>query len=52
MTQKVMVSNWKMLGFEKTLNWGGQPLFVSAGGYHHHMAMKVEDPWGNLITLT
>lgn len=93
----------KMLGFEKTLNWGGQALFVSAGGYHHHMAMntwrskgagkrqlalglgnveiqlengdqvaevrnrldfykqelkfdgqalKVEDPWGNLITLT
>ena len=92
----------KMLGFEKTLNWGGQALFVSAGGYHHHMAMntwrskgagkrqlalglgnveiklekkdqleetkdrldfhqqksildgdllKVEDPWGNLITL-
>lgn len=92
----------KMLGFEKTMNWGGQALFVSAGGYHHHMAMntwrskgagkrqlalglgnveiklenqdqleatrdrlkfyeletksegnevKVEDPWGNLITL-
>lgn len=92
----------KMLGFEKTFNWGGQALFVSAGGYHHHMAMntwrskgagkrqlalglgnveiklekkdqleetkdrldfhqqktildvgllKVEDPWGNLITL-
>lgn len=91
-----------MLGFEKTLNWGGQALFVSAGGYHHHMAMntwrsrgagkrqlalglgnveiklenldqlaetkdrlefhnleaiadtdsvKVEDPWGNLLTL-
>ena len=91
-----------MLGFEKTMNWGGQALFVSAGGYHHHMAMntwrskgagkrqlalglgnveiklenkdqleatrdrlkfyeletesednevKVEDPWGNLITL-
>lgn len=29
-----------MLGFEKTLNWGGQALFVSAGGYHHHMAMN------------
>ena len=92
----------KMLGFEKTLNWGGAALFVSAGGYHHHMAMntwrskgagkrqlalglgkvevilesqdqvlearerldfyklnsvfeagmtKVEDPWGNLISL-
>ena len=92
----------KMLGFEKTLNWGGAALFVSAGGYHHHMAMntwrskgagkrqlalglgnveivldgkdqvletkerldfykldtsfdesraKVEDPWGNTITL-
>lgn len=92
----------KMLGFEKTFDWGGQALFVSAGGYHHHMAMntwrskgagkrqlalglgnveiklekkdqleetkdrldfhqqktimddgllKVEDPWGNLITL-
>jgi catechol 2,3-dioxygenase len=30
----------KMLGFEKTLNWGSQALFVSAGGYHHHMAMN------------
>lgn len=30
----------KMLGFEKTLNWGGSALFVSAGGYHHHMAMN------------
>ena len=30
----------KMLGFEKTLNWGGAALFVSAGGYQHHMAMN------------
>lgn len=30
----------KMLGFEKTLNWGSSALFVSAGGYHHHMAMN------------
>lgn len=30
----------KMLGFEQTLNWGGQALFVSVGGYHHHMAMN------------
>jgi catechol 2,3-dioxygenase len=30
----------KMLGFEQTMNWGGQALFVSAGGYHHHMAMN------------
>jgi catechol 2,3-dioxygenase len=29
-----------MLGFEKTLNLGGAALFVSAGGYHHHMAMN------------
>jgi len=29
------------LGFETTLNWGGTALFVSAGGYHHHMAMNV-----------
>jgi catechol 2,3-dioxygenase len=92
----------KMLGFERTMNWGGSALFVSAGGYHHHMAMntwrskgagkrqlalglgkveivleshdqvvetkerldfykldtsldanvaKVEDPWGNIISL-
>lgn len=92
----------KMLGFEKTLNWGNAALFVSVGGYHHHMAMntwrskgagkrqlalglgnveiilenqdqilevkdrldfyklgsnfdgqitKVEDPWGNLISI-
>ena len=92
----------KMLGFEKTLNWGNAALFVPVGGYHHHMAMntwrskgagkrqlalglgnveivlenkdqilevkdrldfyklnsnfdgdstKVEDPWGNLISI-
>lgn len=29
------------LGFEKTAGWEGQALFVSAGGYHHHMAMNV-----------
>ena len=29
------------LGFDRTLDWGGQALFVSAGGYHHHMAMNV-----------
>lgn len=29
------------LGFEQTLNFGGTALFVSAGGYHHHMAMNV-----------
>jgi catechol 2,3-dioxygenase len=30
----------KMLGFEQTMNWNGQALFVAAGGYHHHMAMN------------
>jgi catechol 2,3-dioxygenase len=29
------------LGFDVTMNWGGTALFVSAGGYHHHMAMNV-----------
>jgi catechol 2,3-dioxygenase len=29
------------LGFEVTMNWGGSALFVSAGGYHHHMAMNI-----------
>ncbi|MFF2315880.1 VOC family protein [Arthrobacter sp. NPDC058097] len=29
------------LGFEKTAGWHGRALFVSAGGYHHHMAMNV-----------
>lgn len=29
------------LGFEKTAGWHGQALFVSAGGYHHHMAMNI-----------
>ena len=92
----------KMLGFERTMSWGDAAIFVSAGGYHHHMAMntwrskgagkrqlalglgkveivldsqdqvletkdrldfykldtsldsniaKVEDPWGNIISL-
>lgn len=29
------------LGFEQTAALGSQALFVSAGGYHHHMAMNV-----------
>ena len=29
------------LGFETTAELGSQALFVSAGGYHHHMAMNV-----------
>lgn len=29
------------LGFATTFEWGDQALFVSAGGYHHHMAMNV-----------
>jgi len=28
------------LGFETTLEYGPSALFVSAGGYHHHMAMN------------
>ena len=28
------------LGFESTIEFPGQALFVSAGGYHHHMAMN------------
>ena len=28
------------LGFEETAAFGPQALFVSAGGYHHHMAMN------------
>ena len=29
------------LGFDLTMGYGGQAIFVSAGGYHHHMAMNV-----------
>lgn len=29
------------LGFDSTIELPGQALFVSAGGYHHHMAMNV-----------
>ncbi|UTM47482.1 VOC family protein [Glutamicibacter mysorens] len=29
------------LGFDETATLGNQALFVSAGGYHHHMAMNV-----------
>jgi catechol 2,3-dioxygenase len=30
-----------VLGFEQTIELPGSALFVSAGGYHHHMAMNV-----------
>ncbi len=29
------------LGFDETVSLHGQALFVSAGGYHHHMAMNI-----------
>ncbi|WP_229384863.1 VOC family protein [Microbacterium allomyrinae] len=29
------------LGFDETASLGSQAVFVSAGGYHHHMAMNV-----------
>lgn len=32
------------LGFDETAEYGGSAVFVSAGGYHHHMAMNV---WGS-----
>lgn len=31
----------EQLGFDLTGSFGGQAIFVSAGGYHHHMAMNV-----------
>jgi catechol 2,3-dioxygenase len=31
----------RRLGFDATASLGAQALFVSAGGYHHHMAMNV-----------
>jgi catechol 2,3-dioxygenase len=34
----------EQLGFEVTTAMPGSALFVSAGGYHHHMAMNV---WGS-----
>jgi catechol 2,3-dioxygenase len=30
----------KYLGFEKTMSLGNDAIFISAGGYHHHMAMN------------
>lgn len=34
------------LGFETTAEFGSQALFVSAGGYHHHMAMNTWESAG------
>ncbi|MFD1019147.1 VOC family protein [Thalassobacillus hwangdonensis] len=34
------------LGFDKMFTLGGNALFVSAGGYHHHIAMNV---WGRHV---
>ena len=35
------------LGFEATANFGPSALFVSAGGYHHHMAMNTWESSGS-----
>jgi catechol 2,3-dioxygenase len=29
-----------LLGFEKTMLYGGQAAFISAGGYHHHIGLN------------
>lgn len=29
-----------LLGFEETLRYGSQAVFVSAGGYHHHIGLN------------
>lgn len=29
------------LGFDQTFDWNNAAVFVSAGGYHHHMAMNI-----------
>ncbi len=34
------------LRFERTTGWRGSALFVSAGGYHHHMAMNTWNSFG------
>lgn len=34
------------LGFSAMLNFGGQALFVSAGGYHHHLGMNTWESRG------
>ncbi|MGI8985505.1 MAG: VOC family protein [Nocardioidaceae bacterium] len=34
------------LGFERTTGWHASALFVSAGGYHHHMAMNTWNSFG------
>lgn len=31
----------KHLGFDVTNNYGGSALFISAGGYHHHMGLNI-----------
>ena len=31
----------KHLGFDVTNNYGGTALFISAGGYHHHMGLNI-----------
>lgn len=31
----------KVIGFDLTNDYGNSALFVSAGGYHHHMAMNI-----------
>lgn len=31
----------KQLGFDLTNNYGGTALFISAGGYHHHMGLNI-----------
>jgi catechol 2,3-dioxygenase len=35
------------LGFEATANFGPSALFISAGGYHHHMAMNTWESSGS-----
>jgi catechol 2,3-dioxygenase len=38
---------WRdLLGFEVTQRYGGQAVFLSAGGYHHHVALNTWESRG------
>ena len=39
-------STWTCVGFEVTARFGEQALFVSAGGYHHHVGMNTWESRG------
>src|SRR5947199_4466292 len=44
--ERALAFYWDVLGFEVTQRYGRQAVFLSAGGYHHHIGLNTWESEG------